>query len=149
MVWKERGKTDNRIADWRQTTSFMLALVGAASALVARSPLKVDTGNTLIEYQPWCPVCDTVALNEKCIAEHASCRGSVFKYVSICSSSEETKDHTCTNAYLYSSHGISECETGCNTQCQRLPNVANSDYGYSCNVTRSATPVSGNSTVSV
>lgn len=132
----------------------MLALVGAASALVARSPLKVDTGNTLIEYQPWCPVCDTVALNEKCIAEHASCRGSVFKYVRLVLSEPpgpeyQARSHTYTNAYLYSSHGISECETGCNTQCQRLPNVANSDYGYSCNVTRSATPVSGNSTVSV
>lgn len=62
-------------------TTFILTLVGAASALVARSPMKIDTGNSLIEYQPWCPVCDTVALNNKCLSEHASCRGSVFKYV--------------------------------------------------------------------
>lgn len=73
-----------RVADLhhrRQTTSFILALVGAASALVARAPLDLDTGNSLIKYQPWCPVCDTVAINTNCLAQHASCQGSVFKYV--------------------------------------------------------------------
>lgn len=37
--------------------------------------------NTLIEYQPWCPVCDTVALNKKCLSEGASCMSSTFMYV--------------------------------------------------------------------
>lgn len=89
-----------------QTTSFILALVGAASALVARSPMKIDTGNSLIEYQPWCPVCDTVALNNKCLSEHASCRGSVFKYVdpqplaAVCASSLDwTIIHTNTDRF--------------------------------------------------
>lgn len=41
---------------------------------------------------------------------------------------------------LYNSaNGISECETSCNTQCQRITYIADSDYGYSCNTTRSAT----------
>lgn len=67
-----------------QTTAF-LTLIGAASALVARLPPIAGTAfeapNTLIQYQRWCPVCETVALNQACIAKRASCQASNLMYV--------------------------------------------------------------------
>lgn len=68
-----------------KTTAF-LAFVGAASALVARTPpVAADFAvpNTLIEYQRWCPVCDTVERNQACISQRAACQGSVLMYVSL------------------------------------------------------------------
>ncbi|PSR81786.1 hypothetical protein BD289DRAFT_484232 [Coniella lustricola] len=93
-----------------KTATFILSIVGAASALVARSPVGTET---LIEYQRWCPVCDTVAMNYKCISAGASCQSINF---------------------MPPATDGAECTAACSAQCQ-LSYVANSDYGYTCNAT--------------
>ncbi|KAK7731532.1 hypothetical protein SLS53_008772 [Cytospora paraplurivora] len=102
-----------------KTTAF-LAFVGAASALVARTPAIAGdfaVPNTLIQYQRWCPVCDTVERNQACISKRAACQGSV----------------------LIVPEDATECSEHCSSSCQ-LSYVADSDYGYSCNATTAATP---------
>ncbi|ROV94079.1 hypothetical protein VMCG_08269 [Cytospora schulzeri] len=97
-----------------KTTSFF-AFIGAATALVARTPGVaggLGGANTLIEYQRWCPVCDTVERNQACISKRASCQGST----------------------LIVPDSAPECADNCSSNCQ-LSYVANSDYGYSCNAT--------------
>ncbi|KKY39666.1 hypothetical protein UCDDA912_g00279 [Diaporthe ampelina] len=98
-----------------KTTAF-LTLIGAASALVARVPsiagAAFEAPNTLIQYQRWCPVCDTVAMNQACIAKQASCQSST----------------------LIVPDSAPECSEHCSSTCQLSP-VADSDYGYSCNAT--------------
>ncbi|KAG6357068.1 hypothetical protein INS49_014945 [Diaporthe citri] len=98
-----------------KTTAF-LTLIGAASALVARVPpiagAAFEAPNTLIQYQRWCPVCETVALNQACIAKRASCQAST----------------------LVVPDDAPECSERCSNTCQ-LSAVADSDFGYSCNVT--------------
>lgn len=65
-----------------QTATFVLALVGAVSALVARQPIvPTEPGLSLISYRPFCPVCDTVELNNNCLAQGASCMASEYQYV--------------------------------------------------------------------
>lgn len=100
-----------------KTTAF-LAFIGAATALVARTPAVAGGlagANSLIEYQRWCPVCDTVARNQACISKRASCQGSS----------------------LIVPDSAPECSEYCSSSCQ-LSYVANSDYGYSCNATTSS-----------
>ncbi|CAN8095219.1 unnamed protein product [Discula destructiva] len=101
-----------------QTATLVLAILGAASALVARLPIPFDgvPGVSLISYRPYCPVCDTVELNNKCLSEGASCMQTTY----LVGSAPE------------------ECSVGCASTCQRISYVANSDYGYSCNTTRAA-----------
>ncbi|POS69300.1 hypothetical protein DHEL01_v212306, partial [Diaporthe helianthi] len=101
------------------TTAF-LTFIGAASALAVRGvPLTganfFEAPNTLIQYQRWCPVCETVALNEACIAKRASCQAST----------------------LIVPDNAPECSERCSNTCQ-LSAVANSDVGYSCNTTLSS-----------
>ncbi|KAF3760363.1 hypothetical protein M406DRAFT_76022 [Cryphonectria parasitica EP155] len=95
-----------------QTNAVILTLVGAASALVARFPI-VPVPETLIQYQRWCPVCDTVAMNYKCINAGSSCQASVF---------------------MPPAEDVDGCTASCSSTCQ-LSYVANSDYGYTCNAT--------------
>lgn len=79
-------KNFEKLTGLNQTTAF-LTLIGAASALVARRGIPLagaafEAPNTLIQYQRWCPVCETVALNQACIAKKASCQASTLMYVS-------------------------------------------------------------------
>ncbi|KAL1850986.1 hypothetical protein Daus18300_012720 [Diaporthe australafricana] len=101
-----------------QITAF-LTFIGAASAAVVRGvPLAgaaFEAPNTLIQYQRWCPVCETVALNQACIAKRASCQAST----------------------LVVPDDAPECSERCSNTCQLSP-VSDSDYGYSCNVTMPA-----------
>lgn len=67
-----------------QTATLALALVGAVTALVARQPIiPNEPGLSLISYRPFCPVCDTVELNNNCLSQGASCMQSVYQYVQI------------------------------------------------------------------
>lgn len=81
---RKRKKQFEKLTRPNQTTAF-LTLIGAASALVARVPplagAAFEAPNTLIQYQRWCPVCETVALNQACIAKRASCQASTLVYV--------------------------------------------------------------------
>ncbi|KAG8159273.1 hypothetical protein KVR01_010934 [Diaporthe batatas] len=101
-----------------KTTAF-LTFIGAASALAVRGvPLAgaaFEAPNTLIQYQRWCPVCETVALNQACIAKRASCQAST----------------------LIVPDDAPECSERCSNTCQRSA-VADSDYGYVCNMTMPA-----------
>lgn len=148
-----------------QTTAF-LTLIGAASALVARLPPIAGTAfeapNTLIQYQRWCPVCETVALNQACIAKRASCQASNLMYVesglpvlrpppqrdlllkgpahvphhvispSQCRSRFQPRAPA--NSDLSVPDDAPECSERCSNTCQ-LSAVADSDFGYSCNAT--------------
>lgn len=57
-------------------------------------------------------MCETVALNQACIAKQASCQTST----------------------LIVPDDAPECSERCSNTCQ-LSAVADSDYGYSCNMT--------------
>lgn len=57
-------------------------------------------------------MCETVALNQACIAKRASCQAST----------------------LVVPDDAPECSERCSNTCQ-LSGVADSDYGYSCNMT--------------
>ncbi|KAK7706307.1 hypothetical protein SLS64_007647 [Diaporthe eres] len=108
-----------------KTTAF-LTLIGAASALVARVPplagAAFEAPNTLIQYQRWCPVCETVALNQACIAKRASCQASNLMPGTRAASCYHVPDDA------------PECSERCSNTCQ-LSAVADSDFGYSCNAT--------------
>lgn len=142
-----------------QTTAF-LTLIGAASALVARLPPIAGTAfeapNTLIQYQRWCPVCETVALNQACIAKRASCQASNLMYVSdaltlalppiplLGGTRASSCNQSVQSRFSYVDGPANpdnsvpddapECSERCSNTCQ-LSAVADSDFGYSCNAT--------------
>ncbi|KAJ4423321.1 hypothetical protein N0V82_002049 [Gnomoniopsis sp. IMI 355080] len=100
-----------------QTATFVLALCGAVSALVARQPIVPnEPGLSLISYRPYCPVCDTVELNNNCLSQGASCMQTIYE----------------------PGNAPEACTSRCSTTCQQISYTANSDYGYSCNTTRTA-----------
>lgn len=64
-----------------QAVTFLFATISVAVALVARHPV-ANTGApglSLISYRPYCPVCDTVELNKKCLSSGASCMATVYR----------------------------------------------------------------------
>ncbi|KAI7776157.1 hypothetical protein LA080_005779 [Diaporthe eres] len=146
-----------------KTTAFF-TFIGAASALVARLPpiagSAFEAPNTLIQYQRWCPVCETVALNQACIAKRASCQASNLMYVlglpTLAPDSPERsplvdpshEPHHAISPFQRRSNfhrqpanldnsvpdDAPECSERCSNTCQ-LSAVADSDFGYSCNAT--------------
>ncbi|KUI63920.1 hypothetical protein VM1G_12035 [Cytospora mali] len=126
-----------------KTTAFF-AFIGAATALVVRTPGiagGLGGANTLIEYQRWCPVCDTVERNQACISKRASCQGSTLVIVGQCSPEDQCyRTPMLVFMWLMQRNSVpdsaAECSEYCSSNCQ-LSYVANSDYGYSCNTTLS------------